>query len=107
MRGPLALIVEDPDGGFNVIDTRDGRALAWRSELASVNAIASRINAEYPPGAPAPAWDSLLHELIIADRHGAEPSLEAVFSAGALRCMIPDSIGGPLDNGLWKPRVEA
>lgn len=64
MSGPLALIAEDVDGGFNVVDARDGEAVAWRGELPSAADVATFLNSTYPPGAVAPSHDSLVHELI-------------------------------------------
>jgi len=98
------LIVDDTEGGFNVCDTRDGQPVAWRSEIGDAAAIASHLNACYPVGAPAPAYDSLVHEVRM-ERIGEEPVAPlGQLEAGELSRMVPESIDGPLDPGLWRPR---
>jgi hypothetical protein len=75
MHGPLALVAEDPDGGFVVCDTRDGLDIAWRHDLSDAAGIAAKLNGRYPAGTPAPARDSLIHE-VICDRIGEVPALD-------------------------------
>lgn len=103
MRGPYFLLSNDPEGGFNVLDTRDGTALAWRGAVGDAAALAAHLNSVYPPGAPAPAWDSLVHEIRM-DRIGGEP-VEALHQLDPedLGRMIPQAIGGATDPGLWRP----
>lgn len=102
MSGPLALVVADPDGGFDVVDARDGLGIAWRGHLGDAAAIAAFVNASYPLGTPAPARDSLAHE---AAMHriggGPEPSLEAMVASGALVGMVPAGVDDR--PALWKP----
>lgn len=102
----LALIDTDPEGGYNVIDTRDGMELAWKSELPDAAAVAASVNAQYPSGAPAPAYDTLVHEIRM-ERIGGEPvpTLHAL-EPRVLRMMIPDDLGGPFDKGLWRPNYK-
>jgi hypothetical protein len=103
MHGPLALVAEDPDGGFVVCDTRDGLDIAWRHDLPDAAGIAAKLNSRYPAGTPAPARDSLIHE-VLCDRMDEEPEVDlSALDAEALAAMIPDSIGGPFDFGLWRP----
>jgi hypothetical protein len=66
MRSALALIDEDVDGGFNVLDTRDGQAIAWRFYLTDAAAIAAMLNASYPVGVVPPARDTLIYEVVEA-----------------------------------------
>jgi hypothetical protein len=62
---PLALVDEDAgNGGFKIRDIRDGRSIAWRFCLADATAIAARLNASYPSGSIAPAYDTLVHEAV-------------------------------------------
>lgn len=98
MSGPLALVVADPDGGFAVVDARDGLAFAWRGHLGDAAAITSYVNAAYPSGTPAPARDSLAHEVAMW-RIGGEP--EPPLCKVDTRGMIPAGVDdGP---ALWKP----
>lgn len=64
IEGPLALIVDDTEGGYNVVDTRSGDPLAWRSELQSAAAVASFVNSTYPLGSTPPAHDTIVHEIV-------------------------------------------
>jgi hypothetical protein len=68
----LALIAEDPEGGYNVIDSRDGEALAWRGGLTSAHEVAEFLNGAFPPSALWPAHDTLVHEICMF-RVGGEP----------------------------------
>lgn len=102
--GTLALVVADPDGGFDVVDARDGLGFAWRGHLGDAAAIASYMNTTYPPGVPAPAWDSLVHEVRMMRIGGEREAPLDQVDPGTLSRMIPESIGGPLDPGLWRPR---
>lgn len=98
MNGPLALVDLDPEDGFNVLDARDGQPIAWRFQLGEAAAVASRLNASYPPGAPAPAHDSLVFEAAM-ERIAGEPVLP--LSRVDWRGMIPDAIDDR--PALWKP----
>lgn len=92
----LALIVEDEKGGFNVVDSRDGEAITWRSSIDSANEVAIYLNSTYPK-APYPAWESLVHE-VIGYRISGEPalSLHSLISVGRLRASCPSIIpSGP------------
>lgn len=103
MTGLLALVAPDPEGGFSVVDTRDGEALAWRGELLSANDVATYLNSTYPSGSPAPAWDSLVHEIRMY-RTGGEPECPLwKLEPRRLRVMVPDALGGLFDNDLWRP----
>ena len=98
MTGPVALVVADPDGGFHVVDARDGLGFAWRGHLGDAAAVASHVNASYPPGAPAPARDSLAHEVAMW-RIGGElpPPLGEIDTRGMIPAGVDD---GP---ARWKP----
>lgn len=119
----LCLTTTDPEGGFNVVDTRDGEPVAWRGELASAVRIAAFLNNTYPLP-PFPEHDSLVWELWAWDRHEQDAPLALELQCE--RCegepgeetvcpdcdgqgtrtdgMIPDSIGGR--NELWRPGYE-
>jgi hypothetical protein len=67
----LALVVKverDYKGGrfvdYDVTDSRTGEALATRSEMSTANEIAVYLNSTYPIAGIAPAYDSLVHEII-------------------------------------------
>jgi len=60
----LAMLAPDSEGGFNVIDSRDGQSLAWRSELTSAHELLGYLNRNYPCGTAWPAYDSLVHEIV-------------------------------------------
>jgi hypothetical protein len=62
---PLALVVEDLQGGYDVCDSRDGEALTWRATLADAAGVAATLNATYPRGSMAPARDTLMHEIAV------------------------------------------
>ncbi len=97
-RGQLALIDEDVDGGFNVLDTRNGEPIAWRFYVGDAATVAARLNASYP--AVAPARDTLVFEVAMERIAGkAAPSLAQLDWRG----MIPDGIDDR--PALWKPRV--
>jgi len=102
--GLLALLAEDPEGGFNVVDARDGEALAWRGEVGSAAEVAEFLNTTYPAGAVAPAHDSLVHEICMF-RIGGEPERPiSTFTPAELSRMIPDGIDDR--PALWKPIYE-
>lgn len=102
MSGPLALLVADPDGGYDVVDTRDGQPLAWGGEVSSANAIAASLNAHYPAGTPAPAHDSLVHEICMERIGGAVAPLDRwAAEPGNVLGHVPAAVvAGP---ALWKP----
>jgi hypothetical protein len=98
MSGALALIVVDPEGGFDVVDARDGLGFAWEGRLGDAGAIAAYVNATYPPGTPAPARDSLAHEVRMWRIGGEWPGpLFDVDLAGMIPAGIDDR------PALWKP----
>jgi hypothetical protein len=70
-QAPLALVVEDLQGGYDVCDSRDGEALTWRATLGDAAGVAATLNATYPRGSMAPAHDTLMHEIAMW-RHLAE-----------------------------------
>jgi len=78
MSGVLALIATDPDGGYNVLDTRDGQPVAWRGTLAEANEVSSFLNASYPSPTIWPAHDTLAHEVLCWRVGGSEAPLETV-----------------------------
>ena len=103
MSSPTFQIAVDAEGGHNVIDMREGFSVAWRGSLEEAAAVAAHLNACYPAGTPAPAWDSLVHEVVM-ERIGGEPVTPLhLLDAGELGRMVPNAIGGPLDPGLWRP----
>lgn len=61
---PLALIDPDPESGYNVRDTRNGRYLAWRHDLREAAAVTAWLNNRYPK-APWPAYDTLVYEIVM------------------------------------------
>lgn len=94
----LALVVADPESGFDVVDARDGLSFAWRGHLGEAGAVAAFVNATYPPGVPAPARDSLAHEVAMCRIGGGpEPPLSEVDTRGMIPAGVSD---GP---ALWKP----
>ena len=98
MPGPLALVVADPDGGFDVVDARDGLGFAWRGHLGDASAITAYVNATYPPGVPAPSRDSLAHEVAMWRIGGEVPQrLVDVDTRGMIPAGIDDR------PALWKP----
>lgn len=100
---PHFLVTPDHEGGYNVTDTRDGTAIAWREDLHSVSRIAARLNVLYPGDRAAPSWESLVHEVVM-DRIGGSPEpCLCELAPDVLGRMIPEAIGGPLDPGLWRP----
>jgi hypothetical protein len=102
--GLLALLAADPEGGWNVIDARDGEALAWRGEVSSADEVARFLNATYPPDCFAPAHDSLVHEICMF-RIGGEPERPiSSFTPAELSRMVPDGIDDR--PALWKPIYE-
>jgi hypothetical protein len=88
----LALVAEDPDGGYRVIDSRSGWDLAWRGELSSANEVAVYLNSTYPVAAQAPAHDSLVHEIVCWRIGGDVLPLEAVIDGGDLRATCPATV---------------
>jgi hypothetical protein len=68
---PLALVVEDLQGGYDVCDSRNGEALTWCATLGVAAGVAATLNATYPRGSMAPARDTLMHEIAMW-RHLAE-----------------------------------
>src|SRR5262245_49990287 len=101
MSSPLALITDDPEGGFYVLDSREGWPIAWRSCPESAAEVAAHLNACYPVGIPAPALDSLVHEVRMT-RIGGEPEKPLhLLERRVLRCMIPDGVSDR--DELWKP----
>jgi len=99
---PHFLIAEDSEGGFNVCDTRDGQAIAWRSALGDAAGICSHLNACYPPGLVPPAHDSLVHEVAMERIAGEPVEPLHLVEAGELEQMIPVAIGGSCEE-LWRP----
>lgn len=51
-------------GGFDVVDSRSGEALAWRGYGSSAYGLAEHLNRAYPPDSIWPAFDTLVHEVI-------------------------------------------
>lgn len=51
------------NGGYNVVDSRDGRSVAWRYRIADAAAVAASLNASYPPLSIPPAFDTLVFEV--------------------------------------------
>lgn len=79
----VALTVPDCEGGFNVIDSRDGEPIAWEASFGLASEIALYINSSYPRSALPPARDSLVFEVLIY-RIWGEPVL-SLRSALAIR----------------------
>lgn len=99
MNSPLALLDRDPEGGFNVLDSRSGRSLAWRGEVEEAASVAAFLNASYPSADHLPpAHDSLTHEVAMW-RVAGDP--EGPLSEVDVRRLIPDAIDGEF--ALWKP----
>lgn len=106
MNSPTFQVVLDPEGGHHVVDMREGLSIAWRECLESAAAVVAHLNACYPAGVPAPAWDSLVHE-VREDHARLEPVVPLhLLHPVELVEMIPEAIGGPLDSGLWRPDYE-
>lgn len=63
---PAAYIREplDYDKGFDVIDSRTGRTLAWRGRYEGAAEVVDQLNRTYPDRAKAPAHDTLVHEIV-------------------------------------------
>lgn len=89
MSGALALIVADPAGGFDVCDSRDGLALAWRGDLREANHLANELNLTYTPSMVWPDHDTLVHEIVCLRVGDDVPPLEAVIAHGDLRTCCP------------------
>ena len=63
--GALALVREDPDGGYCVVDSRDGELISWRRDLPAADELALYINSTYPGDLVAPARDTLRFEAMV------------------------------------------
>ncbi len=95
------LIATDPAGGFDVCDTRCGESLAWRGDIRDAAELTSHLNACYPVGAPAPAYDSLVHEVRML-RIGSEPEAPLhLLDKGTMNRMVPCEVGDPRESELW------
>lgn len=93
MSGPLALVAEDPAGGFSVCDSRDGLELAWRGSLGEAHHLANELNLTYTPSMVWPDHDTLVHEIVCLRVAGeAPPPLEAVIAHGELRTACPSTV---------------
>lgn len=89
----LAVLDVDPEGGFQIRDSRDGVSLAWRGERGHAYEVAWYLNHAYPAPTLAPAHDSLVHEIVCARVAGEPPlSLDAVLSVGQLSGSCPGCV---------------
>jgi hypothetical protein len=101
---------QHPGGEFMdwiVIDDRTGEDLASRGERSEPAEFAEHLNASYPPGTPAPAHDSLVHEIHMQSIGCGEPEKPLYLWASDevnLCGLIPDGISHRPE--LWKPGVE-
>lgn len=59
----------DPEGGYEVVDVRDGEAIAWRGYLSSAAECAEYLTRTYC--GVWPAHDTLVHDIVCA-RIGGE-----------------------------------
>jgi hypothetical protein len=89
----LALVVEDPAGGFSVCDSRDGLELAWRGSMVEAGFLANELNLTYTPSMVWPEHDTLVHEIVCLRVAGEAPlPLEALIAHGDLRTSCPPTV---------------